>query len=72
MSLVVRTLSEQIFDILKEKIVGGQLDGKQPIRQDALAADLGVSKIPCARRWPGWNRKGCSIHRPIAVSSCAR
>lgn len=46
MSLVVRTLSEQIFDILKEKIVGGQLDGKQPIRQDALAADLGVSKIP--------------------------
>jgi DNA-binding GntR family transcriptional regulator len=46
MSLVVRTLSEQIFDVVREKIVSGSLSGDQPIRQDALAAELGVSKIP--------------------------
>ncbi|WP_018075266.1 GntR family transcriptional regulator [Novosphingobium nitrogenifigens] len=46
MSLVVRTLSEQIFNIVREKIVSGELTGGQSIRQDALASELGVSKIP--------------------------
>lgn len=46
MSIVVRTLSERIFEIVREQIVTGQLPVDAPIRQDALAADLGVSKIP--------------------------
>jgi len=46
MSLVVRTLSERIFEIVRERIVSGQLAGSAAIRQDALAAELGVSKIP--------------------------
>jgi DNA-binding GntR family transcriptional regulator len=41
MSLVVRTLSEQIFNIVREKIVSGELTGGQSIRQDALASELG-------------------------------
>jgi DNA-binding GntR family transcriptional regulator len=53
MSLVVRTLADRIFDLVREKVVSGQLAEDQPIRQDALAAEFGVSKIPCARRWPG-------------------
>lgn len=45
-SIVVRTLSERVFDIVREQIVSGQLGSQAPIRQDALAAELGVSKIP--------------------------
>ncbi|MEG3175765.1 GntR family transcriptional regulator [Sphingomonas sp. RB3P16] len=46
MSIVVRTLSERVFEIVREQIVTGQLPHELPIRQDALAAELGVSKIP--------------------------
>lgn len=46
MSIVVRTLSEQIFAIVREQIVSGKLPVEQAIRQDALANTLGVSKIP--------------------------
>jgi DNA-binding GntR family transcriptional regulator len=46
MSIVVRTLSEQVFEIVRERIVTGSIRPEAPIRQDALAADLGVSKIP--------------------------
>lgn len=46
MSIVVRTLSDRVFEIVREQIVTGTLRGNAPIRQDALAAELGVSKIP--------------------------
>ncbi|MBS0374562.1 MAG: GntR family transcriptional regulator [Proteobacteria bacterium] len=46
MSIVVRTLSEQVFEVVRERIVAGRLPTDQPVRQDALAAELGVSKIP--------------------------
>src|SRR6478735_3847305 len=45
-SIVVRTLSERVFEIVREQIVTGRLATNLPIRQDALAAQLGVSKIP--------------------------
>ncbi|MCU6452467.1 GntR family transcriptional regulator [Sphingomonas sp. A2-49] len=45
-SIVVRTLSERVFEIVREQIVIGRLGTDAPIRQDALAAELGVSKIP--------------------------
>jgi DNA-binding GntR family transcriptional regulator len=46
MSIVIRTLSEQVFTIIREQIITGRLAEDKPIRQDALAAQLGVSKIP--------------------------
>lgn len=46
MSIVVRTLSEQVFEIIRERIITGGLPREVPIRQDALANELGVSKIP--------------------------
>lgn len=45
-NIVVRTLSDQVFEIVRERIVTGNLPDDVPIRQDALAAELGVSKIP--------------------------
>ena len=46
MSIIVRNLSEQIFDVVREQIVAGKLPLDRAIRQDALASELGVSKIP--------------------------
>jgi DNA-binding GntR family transcriptional regulator len=46
MTLVVQTLSEQIFAVVRDRIVSGHVSGETPIRQDALANELGVSKIP--------------------------
>jgi DNA-binding GntR family transcriptional regulator len=46
MSLIVRTLSDRVFEIVREEIVSGKLGSDGAIRQDALAAKLGVSKIP--------------------------
>jgi len=39
-------LSDQIIDTLRTRIIAGGFDPHAPIRQDALAAELGVSKIP--------------------------
>ena len=44
--LVVQTLSEQIFAVVRDRIVSGSVPDDMPIRQDALANELGVSKIP--------------------------
>ncbi|GAB2862121.1 GntR family transcriptional regulator [Pseudoduganella ginsengisoli] len=46
MALVVQTLSEQIFTLVRDRIIAGHIPPDTPIRQDALAAELGVSKIP--------------------------
>lgn len=46
MSVIVRTLSNQVFEILRDQIVSGQMHQGGPIRQDAIAKELGVSKIP--------------------------
>lgn len=45
-SIVVRNLSDQIVDLVRERILTGEVPPDLPIRQDALAAELGVSKIP--------------------------
>lgn len=46
MSIVVRNLSEQLAELVRDRILAGSVPQDLPIRQDALAAELGVSKIP--------------------------
>lgn len=46
MSIVVRTLAEHVYENLRDRIVAGRLGTDVPIRQDAVAAELGMSKIP--------------------------
>ena len=46
MSINVRNLPEQLVDLVRERILTGDVSPDRPIRQDALAAEFGVSKIP--------------------------
>ncbi len=46
MSLIIRNLSDQLVDLVRERILSGRVPPEGAIRQDALAAELGISKIP--------------------------
>jgi DNA-binding GntR family transcriptional regulator len=41
-----RPLPDQLYDKVRARIVSGDLRPNTPVRQDTLAAELGVSKIP--------------------------
>ena len=41
-----RALPDLIYDHVRERILSGELPPGSPVRQDALAGALGVSKIP--------------------------
>src|SRR3546814_1993346 len=57
-------LSERVFDIVREQIVVGELATDMPIRQDALAAELGVSKIPVREALARLEQEGLLISHP--------
>lgn len=46
MSIVIRNLSDQLVSLVRERVLAGTVPLDRPIRQDALAAELGISKIP--------------------------
>lgn len=46
MTIVNRTLSEQAFEIIRERILSNRMPPLTLLRQEALAAELGISKIP--------------------------
>ena len=46
MPFVILSLSDRIHEYLRERLVSHELPPGEVIRQDALAAELGVSKIP--------------------------
>jgi len=46
MSLVIRNLSDQLVDVVRDRILSGVVLPNSPIRQDTLASELGISKIP--------------------------
>lgn len=46
MDIVNRSLPDQAFDIVREQILSQRIAPLTPIRQDALAKSLGISKIP--------------------------
>lgn len=64
MSIVIRTLSERVFEIVREQIVTGKLPDNVPIRQDALASDLGVSKIPLREALARLEQEGLLTSQP--------
>jgi DNA-binding GntR family transcriptional regulator len=46
LKLEVRTVSDQVYSAVRDRILTGQIRPETPVRQDALSAELGVSKIP--------------------------
>jgi DNA-binding GntR family transcriptional regulator len=44
--IVVRTLSDQTYELLRQRILTGDMGPGMPVRQDTIAEELGVSKIP--------------------------
>lgn len=44
--LEVRTLSDRLVEVVRDIILSGAISSDEPIRQDSLAAQLHVSKIP--------------------------
>ncbi len=46
MSIGTRNSSELLVDQVRDRILNGTVAPDRPIRQDALAAEMGVSKIP--------------------------
>lgn len=46
MSIVVRPLSDQTYEIVRRRILLGTMQPGAAVRQDVIAAELGVSKIP--------------------------
>lgn len=58
MAIVVKTLSEQIYTLIRDRLVAGELPVDTAIRQDALAKELGVSKIPLREALARLDRDG--------------
>ena len=41
-----KTVTSSVVEILRERIISHEIKGGQPLRQDTLASDLNVSRIP--------------------------
>lgn len=63
-SIVVKTLSEQAYEILRERILSNDMAPSKPIRQDALSKGLGVSKIPLREALTRLEHDGLLISHP--------
>jgi DNA-binding GntR family transcriptional regulator len=64
MSLDDRPLPDQIYDAVRARIVSGALAPGKPVRQDTLAAELGVSKIPVREALTRLEGEGLVIANP--------
>lgn len=58
MSIIAKTLSEQVYTLVRDRILLNELPANLPIRQDALAKELGVSKIPLREAFARLERDG--------------
>lgn len=73
--LEVRTVSDRVFEALREKILRGDIAADSPVRQDTLAAELGVSKIPVREALTRLEAQGLVSsfpHRGFVVRPLAR
>ena len=72
MKPINRTLSDHLVEAMRERILSSQLSPDQPIRQDVLAAEMGVSKIPLREALARLEQEGLLGRTRIAASSCVR
>lgn len=62
--LEIRTLSDRLVDVVRDFILSGVIPSEEPIRQDALAAELRVSKIPLREALARLEQDGLVISHP--------
>ena len=62
--LEIRTLSDRLVEVLRDFILSGAIEAELPIRQDALAADLRVSKIPLREALARLEQDGLVVSHP--------
>src|SRR5688572_5839510 len=62
--LDIRTLSDRLVDVVRDFILSGVIPSEDPIRQDALASELRVSKIPLREALARLEQDGLVISHP--------
>lgn len=62
--LEVRTLSDRLVEVVRDIILSGAIPSDEPIRQDALAAELHVSKIPLREALARLEQDGLVVSYP--------
>lgn len=64
MNIVSRTLSDQAFEVIRERILSTRIPPLTPIRQEALAEELGISKIPLREALTRLEQHGLLVSHP--------
>ena len=64
MSIIVRTLSDQTYEAVRRRILNGAIPAGTPVRQEVIAHELGVSKIPLREALGRLEQDGLLISYP--------
>lgn len=70
-----QSLTGQITDLVRQRIISGQLPAGTPLRQEKLAAELGVSRVPLREAIRQLEAEGLvvsELHKGTVVSSLSR
>ncbi|WP_173570907.1 GntR family transcriptional regulator [Acetobacter conturbans] len=73
--LQVRTIADRLYHLLRERIIRGEFQGHETIRQDVLAGRLGISKIPLREALARLEQDGLvssQVNRGFMVTSLTR
>lgn len=64
MVLEIRTISDRLVEIVRDRILSGEIPPNVPIRQDSLAAELQISKIPLREALARLEQDGLIVSHP--------
>lgn len=64
MVLEIRTISDRLVDIIRDRILSGEIPPSVAIRQDSLAAELRISKIPLREALARLEQDGLLVSHP--------
>lgn len=64
MTLEIRTISDRLVDIIRDRILSGEIPPNVAIRQDSLAAELQISKIPLREALARLEQDGLLVSHP--------